>query len=107
MARWTNDKWSSTVHRVVNPPPEAARRPRYSLAFFHQPNFDATVSCIPSCAEAGAWAGAGGEADGWSRHRPITTLNFLSAKARRAYMEERIVMSRPAPGRPAAGARDS
>jgi len=90
MARWTNDKWSSTVHRVVNPPPDAARRPRYSLAFFHQPNFDAQVSCIPSCAEA----------DSGSRHRPIAAFDFISAKARRAYMEERIVLNRPDAGAP-------
>ena len=38
MARWTNDRWVSTLHRVVNPE-EAARRRRQSLAFFHQPNW--------------------------------------------------------------------
>ncbi len=39
MARWTNDRWVSTVHRVVNPPAGASGSVRrQSLAFFHQPN---------------------------------------------------------------------
>ena len=46
---WTNDRWVSTMHRVVNPPREEAGQSRQSLAFFHQPNFDAKISCISSC----------------------------------------------------------
>ncbi len=49
MAEWTNDRWVSTSHRVVNPPPEQAERARISLCFFHQPNYDARIECIPSC----------------------------------------------------------
>jgi isopenicillin N synthase-like dioxygenase len=50
MARWTNDRWVSTKHRVVNPPPsQAATFCRQSLVFFHQPNYDAVVECIESC----------------------------------------------------------
>ena len=51
MAEWTNDRWVSTLHRVVNPPratAEAARR--FSMTFFHQPNYDAVVQCLPTCA---------------------------------------------------------
>lgn len=53
MARWTNDRWVSTLHRVVNPPPDrlAASR-RQSLVFFHNPNYDAVVECLPGCADA-------------------------------------------------------
>ena len=50
MAQWTNDRWVSTLHRVVNPP--AARRAgsrRASIAFFHQPNYDAPIECLPTC----------------------------------------------------------
>jgi len=54
MARWTNDRWVSTLHRVVNPPPDAALgSERLSIGFFHQPNYDALVECLPSCRGAG------------------------------------------------------
>lgn len=50
MAQWTNDHWVSTLHRVVNPPAErAADSRRQSLVFFHNPNYDAPVACLPSC----------------------------------------------------------
>jgi isopenicillin N synthase-like dioxygenase len=50
MARWTNDTWVSTLHRVVNPPSDAAERSRrQSLVFFHNPNYDAVIECIASC----------------------------------------------------------
>lgn len=54
MARWTNDRWRSTLHRVVNPPPDAAGSTRrQSIAFFHQPNWDAEIACLPTCLAPG------------------------------------------------------
>lgn len=53
MARWTNDTWVSTLHRVVNPPLAASDLSRrQSLVFFHNPNYDAEIACIPSCQSA-------------------------------------------------------
>jgi isopenicillin N synthase-like dioxygenase len=50
LMRWTNDKWVSTIHRVVNPPEEIRRDvDRMSVAFFFLPNHDVEVSCIESC----------------------------------------------------------
>jgi isopenicillin N synthase-like dioxygenase len=49
MAEWTNDQWVSTLHRVTNPPREAAHLSKTSLLFFHQPNYDAAVECLPNC----------------------------------------------------------
>jgi len=50
MARWTNDHWKSTVHRVVNPPRDAATiSRRQSIVFFHHPNEDANIECLPTC----------------------------------------------------------
>jgi isopenicillin N synthase-like dioxygenase len=54
MTRWTNDRWVSTLHRVVNPPPDArGSTRRQSIAFFHQPNWEAEISCIPTCLAPG------------------------------------------------------
>jgi isopenicillin N synthase-like dioxygenase len=53
LMRWTNDKWISTQHRVVNPPYEIAREhDRLSLVYFVQPNYDAEIKCIDSCQSA-------------------------------------------------------
>jgi isopenicillin N synthase-like dioxygenase len=53
MAQWTNDRWVSTLHRVVNPPRgSASRSRRLSIAFFHQPNHDALIECLPGCSDA-------------------------------------------------------
>jgi isopenicillin N synthase-like dioxygenase len=53
MAEWTNDRWVSTLHRVVNPPrDQALGSRRVSMAFFHQPNYDAVIECLPTCQTA-------------------------------------------------------
>jgi isopenicillin N synthase-like dioxygenase len=50
LERWTNDKWVSTMHRVVNPPREvAATHSRVSIPYFVQPNYDAVIECIDTC----------------------------------------------------------
>jgi isopenicillin N synthase-like dioxygenase len=54
MMQWTNDEWISTLHRVANPPREKAGDAlRQSLVFFHQPNYDAMVSCLPGVLKEG------------------------------------------------------
>jgi isopenicillin N synthase-like dioxygenase len=54
LMRWTNDRWVSTLHRVVNPP-ETIRHSvdRMSVAFFFIPDHDAEVRCLDSCSGAG------------------------------------------------------
>ncbi len=42
LSRWSNDRWVSTTHRVR---PERSRR--QSIAFFHLPNWDAEIECLP------------------------------------------------------------
>jgi isopenicillin N synthase-like dioxygenase len=54
LMRWTNDRWVSTLHRVINPPEsERARATRMSVAFFAVPNHDIEVRCFASCTAAG------------------------------------------------------
>lgn len=48
MGRWTNDRWVSTLHRVVIPEGEAALRDRMSVVFFFQPDFRAVIETIPT-----------------------------------------------------------
>ncbi len=45
LARWTNDHYVSTPHRVSAP----AASDRFSVPFFVNPDPAATVSCLPSC----------------------------------------------------------
>jgi isopenicillin N synthase-like dioxygenase len=55
LMRWTNDRFISTMHRVINPPPElASRAARISIPYFCIPNYDAAIECIPSCVGEGA-----------------------------------------------------
>jgi isopenicillin N synthase-like dioxygenase len=75
MAVWTNDRWVSTTHRVVNPPRELAQRERYSLPFFHQPNFEAVIETIPTCMGA----------ENPPRHASTQSGPYILEKFRRAY----------------------
>jgi isopenicillin N synthase-like dioxygenase len=49
IARWTNDQWISTMHRVVAPRAGGVLVPRRSAAYFHDGNIDAVIACLPSC----------------------------------------------------------
>lgn len=53
MARWTNDRWTSTLHRVVNPALGSANSRRLSIGMFVHPNYDQRIACVPSCVAAG------------------------------------------------------
>jgi isopenicillin N synthase-like dioxygenase len=72
MARWTNDRWTATLHRVAVPQADrAARSRRQTIVFFHDPRADAVIECIPSCTDEGHPP----------RYEPITALDHVSAKA--------------------------
>ena len=49
LQRLTNHVYPSTTHRVVNPPGEKARQPRYSTPFFLHPNPDFLIDVLPNC----------------------------------------------------------
>ena len=52
LQRLTNHVYPSTTHRVVNPPGESARKPRYSVPFFLHPNPDFVIDVLPGCIDA-------------------------------------------------------
>ena len=80
MGRWTNDRWKSTVHRVVNPPHERARGSRrQTVGFFLHPNYDARVECLPTCTDA----------DHPPRYAPILAGEHMLAKLERRAAEGR------------------
>ena len=49
MARWTNDRWISTVHRVTSGEAMDTVPRRQSIAYFMNPNYDAEIAAIPTC----------------------------------------------------------
>lgn len=76
MMRWTNDRWISTIHRVVNPPRDLALGSRrQSMVFFHNPNNDALIVPLLSCVD--------GEHP--AKYEPITAGEHLASKTRKAY----------------------
>ena len=59
MARWANDRYRSTLHRVLN---NASGRDRYSIPFFFDIDYHAEVKALPGCHDA----------SNPPRHAPIT-----------------------------------
>ena len=50
LMRWTNDRFVSTLHRVMVPPLDAVGETRrLSIGFFVGPRYNATVECLPTC----------------------------------------------------------
>jgi isopenicillin N synthase-like dioxygenase len=53
LTRWTNDRWRSTLHRVIPVlSGDSSIRRRRSVPFFRSGNFDAVISCLPTCTDA-------------------------------------------------------
>ena len=73
LQRLTNHVYPSTTHRVVNPPGEKARQPRYSTPFFLHPNPDFLIDVLPSTATP----------DNPKRYpEPITAQGYLEERLR-------------------------
>lgn len=71
LQRWTNDRWRSTLHRVVVPPlGDRSDATRQSIAFFHNANWDATLACLPTCCDA----------EHPARYEPVTAGRHLMEK---------------------------
>lgn len=71
IARWTNDRYRSTLHRVIN----SSGQERYSVPFFHSGNPDHLVRCIPTCLAPGETP----------RYAPVTVEAHMREMYRRTY----------------------
>jgi isopenicillin N synthase-like dioxygenase len=69
-ARWTNERWLSTLHRVKPPVVDGRIERRRSAAYFHDGDLDALIATIPTCLGPG-------EAP---TYPPITVGEHLAAK---------------------------
>lgn len=71
LMRWTNDVYVSTPHRVTHTAP----RERLSIAFFLDPNPEATVACLPSCLPPGTEP----------HYPPVSAADYLAARLKATY----------------------
>ena len=67
MACWTNDRWVSTLHRVISP---AGGSRRQSMAYFYNTDFDAEIRCLPTCTAE----------DNPARYAPVRAANYLAQR---------------------------
>ncbi|WP_442962545.1 isopenicillin N synthase family dioxygenase [Pseudomonas sp.] len=72
IARWTNDRYRSTLHRVIN----TSGAERYSVPFFYSGALQHEVRCLPGCLEQGESA----------RYAPTTVEGHLREMYRRTYV---------------------
>jgi isopenicillin N synthase-like dioxygenase len=71
ISRWTNDRYRSTVHRVVN----VSGQERYSVPFFYTGNYAFKVECIPTCLAPGERP----------KYPPITVEQHMREMYKRTY----------------------
>jgi isopenicillin N synthase-like dioxygenase len=72
IARWTNDRFRSTLHRVIN----RSGRERYSVPFFFTGRPDHEVACLQGCLSPGESP----------KYPPTTTLSHLKMMYDRSYV---------------------
>jgi isopenicillin N synthase-like dioxygenase len=72
LARWTNDRFVSTPHRVTN---DRTGADRYSLPFFFDTDMDAVIECLPTC------TGPGNP----PRYEPVRYGDYLMDRLNRNY----------------------
>ena len=75
LARWTNDLFVSTPHRVLN----HSGRERYSQPFFYDPSMDSQIDVLPCCAEA----------DGGKSYAPVRYGDYLMERIDKNYQSRK------------------
>ena len=71
LARWSNDRWLSTPHRVRN----LSGRDRYSVPFFWDTGLDSEIACLPTCSGP----------DEPPRYEPVRYGDYVIARLDRNY----------------------
>ena len=70
---------------MINPPRDRALSSRrLSMAFFHQPNYDAVIECLPTCSDADRPPRYGRTTSGehvWMKINKHRTPELVPAKA--------------------------
>ena len=75
LARWTNDRWTSTPHRVRNRTGED----RYSAPFFWDMDLESEIDCLPTCRGP----------DNPPRHEPVRFGDYVLPRLDRNYAYRR------------------
>ena len=85
LERWSNDLIRSTLHRVVEPPAKAGivggdetdeYPPRYSIAYFCNPDFDKMIEALP-----GTW----GAEKGGKKYEAVNSGDYLEMRLSATY----------------------
>ena len=71
LARWSNDRFVSTPHRVIN----RSGRERYSQPFFFDPNMETNIEVLPSCISPG----------GKAKYEPVVYGDYLMERIDKNY----------------------
>ncbi|CAK7237211.1 hypothetical protein SBRCBS47491_009900 [Sporothrix bragantina] len=93
MQRWTNDRYLSTMHRVMSP---ASLKPRYSVAFFNDGALDTVIEAIPTCVAPGEKP----------KYGPLLVADHLMRRYKQSYSIGGATIKTPEDIKPAAVGMD-